>query len=78
MSLISKPNSMNNHNFKNPISIDDFEIMMEIGKGNFLMFISLNINILEIFMLSNVYNKVFLKANKEKLILKERKQFYMT
>jgi len=36
MSFLSQQNSiMNNHNFKNPISINDFEIIIQLGKGNF-------------------------------------------
>ena len=36
MSFLSQQNSiMNNHNFKNPISINDFEIITQLGKGNF-------------------------------------------
>ena len=35
MSFIPQKNSINNHNLNHPISINDFEIIKEIGKGNF-------------------------------------------
>ena len=35
MSFISQQNSINNHTFNHPISINDFEIIKELGNGAF-------------------------------------------
>ena len=35
MSSISQQNSINNHTFKYPLSINDFEILQKLGEGNF-------------------------------------------